>query len=131
MAGKVFLNYRRDDSMEMAGRLRDRLAHAFGREHLFIGVDLISGGVFKVEQNDQVAACQAFVTLISPNWLELNDESGQRLINNPKDSVAIEISAALSRNIRVIPVLVDGARMPTESELPECLMALARCQAMK
>jgi|SRR5215204_3862785 len=79
MAGKVFLNYRRDDSMEMAGRLRDRLAHAFGREHLFIGVDLISGGVFKVEQNDQVAACQAFVTVISPNWLELNDESGQRL----------------------------------------------------
>ena len=32
MAGKIFINYRRDDSIGMAGRLHDRLAQTFGRD---------------------------------------------------------------------------------------------------
>jgi hypothetical protein len=132
MAGKIFIDYRRDDSMDIAGRLQDRLAQAFGRKNLFVGVDRISGGVdFEVDQSNQVAACQAFLTVIGPNWLEAKDESGQRRLHDPNDSVAIEILAALTRNIHVIPVLVDGAHLPNESELPESLKALARCQALQ
>src|SRR5215211_1234758 len=132
MARKIFINYRRDDSRGIAGRLQDRLAQAFGRKNLLVGVDRLSGGVdFEVHQNNQVAACQVFVTVIGPNWLDAKDEAGQRLLHHPEHSVAIEISAALARNIRVVPVLVDGARMPNESELPESLKALARCQAVE
>src|SRR5215211_3946681 len=132
MARKIFINYRRDDSRGIAGRLQDRLAQAFGRKNVLVGVDRLSGGVdFEVHQNNQVAACQAFVTVIGPNWLDAKDEAGQRLLHHPEHSVAIEISAALARNIRVVPVLVDGARMPNESELPESLKALARCQAVE
>jgi tetratricopeptide (TPR) repeat protein len=132
MAGKIFLNYRRDDSTAMAGRLHDRLARAFGRKNFFVGVDQISaGGDFELHQNNQVAACKVFLTVIGPNWLDAKDKAGQRLVHRPKDSVAIEISAALARNIRVIPVLVDGARMPEESELPDFLKPLARLQAVE
>src|SRR5215211_3461274 len=132
MARKIFINYRRDDSRGIAGRLQDRLAQAFGRKNVLVGVDRLSGGVdFEVHQNNQVAACQAFVTVIGPNWLDAKDEAGQRLLHHPEHSFAIEISVALARNIRVVPVLVDGARMPNESELPESLKALARCQAVE
>ena len=37
MAGKIFINYRRDDSIAAAGRLHDRLAEAFGRDPDFFG----------------------------------------------------------------------------------------------
>src|SRR5262249_54372422 len=56
-------------------------------------------------------------------------KTGQRRLHQPDDFVAIEIAAALTRDIRVIPVLVDGARMPRASELPDALKPLARRQA--
>ena len=52
-------------------------------------------------------------------------------IHDPRDFVHIEIATALRRKIRVIPALVDGARMPDESELPEPLQGLARRQAIR
>ena len=113
MAGKIFINYRRDDSIGMAGRLHDRLAQTFGRDKLFMDVDHIPAGVdFVAHLNSQVAACDVVLVVIGPNWLNAKDESGERRLDNPDDFVAIEIAAALARDIRVIPVLVDGARMP-------------------
>jgi hypothetical protein len=43
----------------------------------------------------------------------------------------IEIAAALARDIPVVPVLVDGARMPKASELPDSLKPLARRHAVQ
>jgi hypothetical protein len=60
----------------------------------------------------QVAACDAMLAIIGPNWLTAKDENGQRRLDNPEDFVVIEIGAALARDIPVVPVLVDGARMP-------------------
>jgi hypothetical protein len=77
-----------------------------------------------------VAASRVFLAVIGPTWLDARDESGARRIDDPDDFVAIEITAALARNIRVIPVLVEGARMPTAGELPDPLKALARRQAV-
>ena len=130
MAGKIFINYRRDDSIGMAGRLHDRLAQAFGRDNLFMDVDHIPVGVdFVAHLNSQVAACDVILVVIGRNWLKAKDKAGQRRLHQPEDFVAIEISAALARDIRVIPILVDGARMPKESELPDSLKPLVRRQA--
>jgi hypothetical protein len=130
MAGKIFINYRRDDSIGMAGRLHDRLAQEFGRDNLFIDVDHIPFGVdFVAHLNNQVAACGAMLVIIGPNWLTAKDEAGERRLDQPDDFVSIEIAAALARDIRVIPVLVDGARMPRASELPDALKPLTRRQA--
>ena len=74
--------------------------------------------------NIQIAQCDAFLAIIGPNWLHAKDESGGRRIDNPDDFVAIEIAAAFGRNIPVIPVLIDGARMPKATELPEAHDAL-------
>ncbi len=130
MTGKIFINYRRDDSIGMAGRLHDRLAQTFGRDKLFMDVDHIPVGEdFVTHLNNQVAACDVVLVVIGPSWLRAKDKAGQRRLQQSDDFVAIEIAAALARNIRVIPVLVDGARMPRESDLPDSLKPLARRQA--
>jgi len=132
MAGNIFINYRRDDSSGVAGRLHDSLAPKFGRDKLFMDVDNIPvGRDFEDYLNSQVAACDAMLAIIGPNWLTAKDETGQRRLDNPKDFIVIEIGAALARNIPVVPVLVDGARMPKASELPDSLKPLARRQAIE
>jgi hypothetical protein len=132
MAGRVFINYRRDDSMSTAGRLHDRLAQAFGRKNIFMDVDHIPPGVdFVNHLNAQVAACDVFLTIIGPNWLAAKDDSGHRRIDNPDDFVTVEIAAALARDIRVIPVMVDGAHLPKAGDLPENLKPLLRRHAVE
>jgi hypothetical protein len=132
MAGKIFINYRRDDSIGTAGRLNDRLAQTFGRNNLFMDVDNIPAGVDFVEYlQSQVAACDVFLAIIGPNWLDSKDDDGRRRFDNPDDYVAIEIAAALARKIRVIPVLVDGARTPKADKLPDSVKPLVRRNAVE
>jgi len=132
MAGKIFINYRRDDSIGMAGRLHDRLAQTFGRDKLFMDVDHIPAGAdFVAHLNNQVAECDVVLAIIGPYWLRAKDKAGQRRLHQPDDFVAIEIAAALARDTLVIPVLVDAARMPKESDLPDTLKPLARRQAVE
>jgi len=132
MADKIFINYRREDSIGTAGRLRDRLAEAFGEENLFMDVDNIPAGVdFVADLNNQVAACRVFLAVIGSNWMDAKDASGVRRLDNPDDFVTIEIAAALARDIRVIPVLVDNARMPKADTLPEPIRPLVRRNAVE
>jgi TIR domain len=132
MAGKIFINYRRDDAISTAGRLHDRLAQTFGRKNLFMDVDHIPAGVDFVDYlHGQVAACDVFLAVIGPNWLDAKDDGGRRRFDNPDDFVTIEIAAALARNIRVIPVLVDGARTPKADRLPDSVKPLVRRNAVE
>ena len=133
MAAKIFINYRRDDSIAIAGRLHDRLAETFGRDNLFMDVDNIPVGInFEDYLNNQVAQCDAMLSIIGPSWLNAKDETNQRRLDKPDDFVAIEIVAALARsNILVIPVLVDGTHMPKASELPASLKPLALRNAIQ
>jgi hypothetical protein len=132
MADKIFINYRRDDSIGTAGRLHDRLAQTFGQQNLFMDVDSIPAGIdFVADLNSQVAACRVFLAVIGPNWLDAMDETGARRLDNPDDFVTIEIAAALARDIRVIPVLVDNARMPKADKLPDSIKPLVRRNAVE
>src|SRR5215475_11998515 len=131
MVARIFINYRREDSTATAGRVHDRLGQSFGRKTLFMDVDHIPPGVdFVTHLNNQVAACDVFLAIIGPNWLNVANEKGDRRLDAADDFVAIEIAAALARNIRVIPVLVDGAQMPKAGELPKSLKPLVRRQAI-
>ena len=56
---------------------------------------------------------------------------GQRRLDDPGDHVSIEIAAALERDIRVIPVLIDGAFLPKSDELPQALKPLRRRHAVE
>jgi TIR domain-containing protein len=128
----IFINYRRDDAPGVAGRLYDHLARKFTRGRLFIDVDAIKPGLDFVKQLDsQVSQCDALLAVIGPHWLTAADSKGKRRLDDTHDYVRIEIAAALKRDIPVIPVLIDGAEMPAEAELPEDLAPLARRHALE
>lgn len=126
MTAQVFVCYRRDDSAAFAGRVQDRLAQEFGRDLLFMDVDAIPLGVnFVTALHEAVAKCEVLLAVIGPNWLEARDDSGARRLDDPNDFVRIEIGAALQRSIPVIPILLDGAKVPKANQLPEDLKELA------
>jgi ABC-type transport system substrate-binding protein len=128
---RIFVNYRRDDTADMCGRIYDRLEVSFGREKAVKDVDTIRAGVdFKEYLRRIVPQCEVLLVVIGPRWLSITDANGQRRIDNPNDFVRQEIESALAFNVRVIPVLVQGAAMPSEQELPPTLRPLAFRQAI-
>lgn len=129
---KLFISYRRNDTAAHAGRLYDRLSTHFGRDQLFMDVDGIEPG----QDFTQVIAatlrdCDAVIVLIGPRWLLEHDGAGARRIDQTDDFVHLEVAQALASTRRVIPVLVGGARMPSERELPPPLAPLARRHALE
>jgi hypothetical protein len=129
---KLFINYRREDTAPYAGRLYDRLTAHFGAGQVFIDIDQIEPGEDFVEAiNNKVGACEIAIVSIGPDWLSVTNASGQRRIDDTEDFVRMEIVAALQRKIRVIPVLMGGARMPTKQDLPEELAPLSRRNAIE
>ncbi len=120
----VFISYRRGDAGDVVGRIYDRLVERFGKPHVFKDVDSIPLGVdFRKHLSDSVGKCSVLLAIISRGWLQQAD--GERRIDQSNDFVRIEMEAALQRNIPVIPVLVQGASLPSESELPHTLRELA------
>ena len=124
--GRVFLSYRREDSRHIAGRLADRLTGRFDRVQVFMDVDTIAPGDDYGDTIRGVSSCDALIAIIGPKWLSTADSQGRRRLDNPQDWVRQEIGTALSRDIRVIPILVDGAEMPNSIDLPADLTGL--CQ---
>jgi hypothetical protein len=123
--GKIFICYRHEDSSAYAGWLADAIGRQFGKARVFRDVDSQRGVDFRDQVGQAIDSCAVLLAVIGPSWLMVQDESGRRRIDHPRDLVALEIAAALKRNIRVIPVLVAGARMPREADLPEELTELA------
>jgi hypothetical protein len=71
------------------------------------------------------------LAIIGPGRSEAKNPKGVRRLDDTKDFVRIELGSALKRDIRVIPVLIDGAPMPQEEELPEPLKPIARRNAVQ
>jgi hypothetical protein len=123
---KIFVSYRREDSKHVVGRIFDHLSHHFGADHVFKDVDSIPlGEDFRNVIGGSVSSCDVVLAVIGDRWLALEDEAGNRRLDDPDDFVRIEIEAGLNRGIPVIPVLVAEAEMPAERDLPESLGRLA------
>lgn len=132
MAGGIFVSYRRDDSRHAAGRPLDRLRQTYGAHQLFMDVDNVAPGLdFVKVLSEQVAACNVMLVIIGPKWLDARDDAGARRLDKPNDFVRLELEAALKRDVRVIPVLVDGASIPHEDTLPPPLRPLAKRQSVR
>lgn len=128
--GTIFISYRRSDSQWAASRLFDTLTQAFPDDRLFMDVDSIAPGQDFVDVlAEQVGNCDVFLALIGPSWLTETGPEGVRRIDDPNDFVRIEIASVLEQpDAVVIPVLLDGARVPSEADLPAPLRSLARRQ---
>src|SRR5215471_11922820 len=130
--GRIFMSYRREDTDYPAAWLYERLASHFSGNQVFKDIDSIElGDDFVEEITTAVQSCEVLLALIGLRWLTAADRDGQRRLDDPNDFVRVEIEAALTRGVRVIPVLVEGARMPRADELPASLAKLIRRQALE
>jgi hypothetical protein len=128
--GKIFINYRREDSRGEARALFDRLNARFPRQ-VFIDVSALDPGQDFVQAiEDEVGSCDVFLVVMGNRWLAATDVAGQRRLDDPQDFVRLEIATALKRGIPVIPALVGGAPMPLVGDLPIDLQGLTRRNAI-
>ncbi|MFH1027782.1 MAG: PASTA domain-containing protein, partial [Pseudomonadota bacterium] len=89
-------------------------------------------GVDFVEAIDRaVGSCAVLLVIIGRKWLDCSDAGGRRRLDDNSDFIRLEVGTALKRNIRVIPVLVQDAAMPKETDLPDDLKLLARRHAIE
>jgi hypothetical protein len=132
MSGQIFISYRREESRWSARSLCDRLTEHFDPNQIFMDVDDIAlGEDFLKAIEKRVGECDVLIAVIGAHWLTSTDEQGNRRLDNPEDFVRMEIATALKRDIRVIPVLVDGALMPRSTDLPDDLKQLVHRNALQ
>jgi non-specific serine/threonine protein kinase len=119
MSVRVFVSYRRDDSRQAVGRLRDRLADAFGEQSVFLDVDSIDFGFdFRTVMREAIDNADAVVAVVGPGF-------NPARLAEPDDYVRQELSEAFALGKLIVPVLVEDARMPTPKELPADLEPLS------
>jgi TIR domain len=129
---RVFLSYRRGDAGGYAGRLADALVQRLGPRSVFQDVTAISPGQdYTVAIDRALADSDAALVVIGPGWLTAVTPQGTRRLLEADDYVRLELARALGRDIRVIPVLVGGARLPQAAELPDDLQGLTQRQAVE
>ena len=129
-AAQIFISYRRDDAAGYARAVCDELARHFGAERVFMDVDDIGAGLaFDDAIRQAVGESRVLLVMIGKRWRGEREGAPPR-IGEPGDFVRLEVAAALAGGLRVIPLLIDGATMPTEAELPDELRPLARRHAL-
>jgi hypothetical protein len=124
--GKIFISYRRQDSDESAGRIRDWLTQPkrVPAGNLFMDVHDVAPGANFVEAVERaITQCRTMLVIIGPSWLD-----GPKSLS---PYIQEEILSALRNKLQIIPVLVRGAAMPTPGELPDSIRELAFHNARK
>lgn len=115
---KIVISYRRSDSSSIAGRIFDRLIAYYGEESVFMDVDNIPFGTdFRTHIDETLRQTDVLLAVIGQNWLGA-DPSGAVRMSEKTDPVRVEIETSLAHNLPIIPVLVEGAKMPDSTLLP-------------
>jgi S1-C subfamily serine protease len=128
----IFISYRREDSAYTADRIFDQLQRRYGKHAVFMDVDSIRAGKdFRQVLREYLYKSDVLLAVIGKLWIAVKDESGQRRLDRADDYVREEILTAMERGIPVIPLVIDGAQMPTSLELPAALKDLAYRNAHK
>jgi TIR domain len=127
MADKIFINYRRVESLKDAQLLKAELDKAFGGKRVFLDVRGIDGGANWLQTlEQQVAASAAMVVLIGTKWADLKDEHGNRRLDDPHDKVRSEISQCPSEDFlsplnhldSMSPIMIRGGASIVDGQEP-------------
>jgi len=131
-APRVFINYRHSDAQSAALAIREQLVGRLGHGKVFLdNENLRIGEAFAKTLLAEAGSTDALLVLVTPRWSELTDDLGRRRLDDPEDFVVREIAAALAGGVLLVPVLLDGAKMPSSAELPESIRGLADLHGVK
>ncbi len=127
MSRKIFISYRRSDASDFTVALYNQLREHFDESDIFRDINAIQPGQqFAQVLEESLDSCAVVLVVIGPTWIS---GAGQRLFEE-QDWVRQEIARALARNLRVIPLLANGTKMPTNAQLPLDLQPLCKRQAL-
>lgn len=126
MSRKIFISYRRTDTADFTVALYNQLRDYFREDAIFKDINTIQAGQeFAEVLENALDTCAVVLVVIGPGWA---GKESNRLLDEG-DWVRQEIAVALKRNLRVVPVLVNGTKMPTKDLLPPDLHGLTARQA--
>lgn len=115
---EIFINYRREDTQQAAGRLHLELCRHFGKERVFMDTRTIAPGApFPEVIASELGRCRVFLPLLGKDWLRILDERSNDAA--AADYVRREIADALQGGLHIIPLPIDGACVPAAGALPE------------
>jgi hypothetical protein len=117
---RVFISYRRRGGARPAGQIAADLS-ARMPDAVFHDARIKAGDNFLEAIERNLDACDVLVAVIHPRWTVFDDD----------DFLGLELRTALARGMGIVPVLVDGARMPSAQELAPELRALAGCPPLE
>ena len=128
--GKVFISYRRDDASGYARLIHKSLIAYASNEQIFLDrLGIEDGDDFVERIVEAILDCDVLLVIIGPSWAQLANAQGLPRIMQPGDYVRMEIETALENQSKVVPVLVGGATMPEQSDLPASLQPMLRKHA--
>jgi hypothetical protein len=98
MPEPIFVSYRREDSSDAAGRLKETIRHRFGEDFVFMDTSAIKpGDKWPASLQAALEASRVVLAVIGPGWLKASDDWGLRRIDKPDDWVRKELDFALVR----------------------------------
>ena len=121
----IFISYRRADTAPIARAVLQFLERVPVVRKIFLDVvDIEIGREFKkVIRGDLVQATHVFL-LVGAQWAGPIGPSGRSRLFDEQDMVRMEAALALRSDVRLVPVLVDGATVPNVDYLPDDLKLL-------
>jgi hypothetical protein len=123
---RVFISYRRTDTDVTAAHLHHSLGLQLGSDKVFRDADTIQPGQdFEKVIEEALRSTSVCIVLIGPSWLDAKNSEGERRLDTPKDYVRTEIESALRAGVEIIPILIDGATMPSRKDLPKSIAELS------
>jgi len=122
--GGVFINYRRhDERIAFVRTLYARLADRFGDNAVFLDSATIGHGRrYPNQLRRHLDRSDVVVVVVHDGW-------ARELRTDGTDWVHNEIRWALAAGKTIIPLLVDGARMPVARDLPRTIREFTHFQA--
>jgi hypothetical protein len=129
---KIFINYRRAEAEYAAGALGRELRRHFGDDRIFRDKEDIGGGAsWKRRVLDEINGESALLILIGRDWATVTDAQGRRRLDNPDDPLRMEIADGLKDGAAILPILLENAEMPADTELPEDLRSITEHNALR
>jgi hypothetical protein len=78
---RVFISYRREDTLSAAGRLADYLSQNLGKKNVFFDIDTIRAGEdFAKKIDDAVSSYDVLIAVIGAGWA---GPTGKLRLNSP------------------------------------------------
>jgi hypothetical protein len=127
---RVFISYRRSGAVKYAARVEQAFRQAYPTIHVFRDESSLRPGAdFTQQLQDEIDEADVFLSLIDSEWSGDGVARISRLLDS-KDILRREIARAMHKEVVLIPVLLDGARMPPERDFPEEIVKFSRVHAL-